>query len=110
MRSDFGYAISKAIPIQAWTGSQEGEDPIFPNNRHMKVVSLSALGTGLLYPQEVFLVLNSVRDRVGSSAIMWPEGLSQRKISMTPSGIERATFRLIAQCLSWYSYFLVTSI
>ena len=44
----------RAIPLQAWTGP-EG------SNRHMKVVRLSALRTGRLYPQEVFLVLISVR-------------------------------------------------
>jgi hypothetical protein len=42
-------------------GFQEVEAPRFQDNRHMKVVRLSALCTSHPYPQEIFLVLISVR-------------------------------------------------
>ena len=37
-------------------GFQEAEAPEFLDNRHMKVVRLSALRTSRLYPQEVFMI------------------------------------------------------
>jgi hypothetical protein len=91
--------LSRYRPGEA-LGFQEVVAPEFLGNQHMKVVRLSVLRTGRLYHQEGFLVLISVRGWVDLRATMRSVGLSHWKIPVTSSGIEPATFRLLAQCLN----------
>jgi hypothetical protein len=67
-------------------------------------VRLSALRACRPLPPGRFLVLISVRGCVDSRAIVRLAGLGQLKNTMTSSGLEPATFRLIAQRLNQLSY------
>jgi hypothetical protein len=79
-------------------GLQEVEAPRFQDSWHMKVVGWSTVPPAAFTPQEIFLVLISLRGWVDGGAIKWPEGLYQWKISMTLPGIEPATCRLVQRC------------
>jgi hypothetical protein len=84
-------------PIGLW----DVEAPTF--SRHwaqQMAVRLSALRADHHLPPGRFLLLISVRDWVDTRAIARLEGLGQLKNPVTPSGIEPATFRLVAWCLN----------
>jgi len=57
-------------------GLQKAESPKFLDNRHVKVVRLSALGTERLYRQDKSLVLISVRSWVNSRFIVMQEEMN----------------------------------
>jgi hypothetical protein len=63
----------------SWQSAHEGGKVVSPTQRPP-------------LPQQIFLILNYVRDWVDPMAIVRLEGLCQWKIPMTPMGIEPATF------------------
>ena len=102
-RSFYHAVFTHSTLLRAWRGpygSRRFRLPEFIDSRHMKVVSLSAVHTGRLYPQDIypwypFLLV------AGSTPVSQcgAEGLSKVRIPMTPSGAEPATFRLVGQSL-----------
>jgi hypothetical protein len=101
----------KAIPVTGHEGPQGCKASRLPHFLQtigsQMAVRLLALRAGHLYPPGKFLVPIFVRSWVDPRAIVQLEGLGKlggRGEESTSSGLEPATFRLVALCLNQLRY------
>jgi len=89
--------VLSSVPLQAWTGPEGSRKLRFPDlvTAAQDGGRLSALRTGRLYPQEILMILISVRGWVDPR-----KDFMSVKNPLTPARIEPATFRFVAQHLN----------
>jgi hypothetical protein len=86
------------ITLDRPLGIQEAEAP--RNSRK----SAYRLPPAAFTPQDISLLLISVRGWVDLGAIVRPVGLGPWQTQMTPSSTEHATIQLVAQCLNRFRH------
>jgi hypothetical protein len=92
------YIKRNAVPLQAWTGpygSNILRPPEFFYNRNMQVVRFSAVLTGRLYPPRRYPWHAYLLEAESASGSYYGRKDLVIKITVTPSGIEPATFQLV---------------
>ena len=95
-----GRVKDRVIPVKCLTVPDFWGSQISRQSPHEDGKFVSPTHRPPLPPQEILLVLISVRVWVEPRTTVRPERLYRWKIRNTASGIEPATFRLVAQCLN----------
>jgi hypothetical protein len=88
------------VVVSSGHGQQRSNRQISRQSAHEGGKVVSHTHRPPLLPGNILWFSCVLRGSVDPRTIVRPEGLCQRKIPMTPSWIEPATFRIVVQCLN----------